>query len=65
MQVLSASHVSLDPKLELITAGKYFNHAEKQLQGDYWVRLPRVTCANTLGILGQGCNTFHKVYNLR
>jgi hypothetical protein len=28
------------------------------------VRLPRVTCANTLGILGQGC-TFHKVYNLR
>jgi hypothetical protein len=32
MQVLSASHVSLDPKLELMLAGKYFNHAEKQLQ---------------------------------
>jgi hypothetical protein len=26
---------SLDPKVELIIAGKYFNHAEKQLQGDY------------------------------
>jgi hypothetical protein len=29
-QQVTASHVSLDPKVELITCGKYFNHAEKQ-----------------------------------
>jgi hypothetical protein len=63
MQVLSASHVSLDPKLELITLPASTLTMLKSNCKEM-VRLPRVTCANTLGILGQGC-TFHKVYNLR
>jgi hypothetical protein len=32
----TVGHVSLDPKVGVDNfAGKYFNHAEKQLQGDY------------------------------
>jgi hypothetical protein len=55
MQVLSASHVSLDPSLELCFASGTLTML-KALQGD---RLPKSSIP--LGILGQGLY-FHKVF---